>query len=208
MREEEMTLFRKWIVSVGFASIGLCHLSGCVHGLHPGEAGEVWGEEAEWESAADPFYEDEQLDPESIFVFDGEFCPAGARLLTLEEATVHREAICPQLGRWYIVRLADGGSMDGPGYHCGMRSHDDRGLGHSLCVATPSPSHRCYWMENYSGRYEWIPTERLGYRVHTPQHCYALDSCSGGLGHSGGGCYKWSTSEAEPGLSWKQIRSR
>ncbi|MDZ7993993.1 MAG: hypothetical protein RM022_032675 [Nostoc sp. EfeVER01] len=47
----------------------------------------------------------------------------------------------------------------------------------------------CYWMENYSGKFNWVPA---GW-VSSKQNCYALDSCDGGLGQSGGGCYKWAT---------------
>lgn len=62
-----------------------------------------------------------------------ERCPAGAALLSLEEARAHARAICSALPDWHIVRLANGGSMDGPGYGCGIRDDDERGLGHSLC---------------------------------------------------------------------------
>ena len=45
----------------------------------------------------------------------------------------------------------------------------------------------CYWMENYSGNYCWVESP---FRADFDR-CFALDSCDGGLGHSGGGCYKW-----------------
>lgn len=48
---------------------------------------------------------------------------------------------------------------------------------------------KCFWMENYSGQYKWVPTDRAS----SKEECYALDSCDGGLGQSGGGCYKWAT---------------
>lgn len=54
----------------------------------------------------------------------------------------------------------------------------------------------CYWMENYTGRYCWIPVAR------SEVQCYRLDSCSGGLGWSGGGCYKWADGSEEPGYPW------
>ena len=45
----------------------------------------------------------------------------------------------------------------------------------------------CYWMENHSGAYCWVPSPYSA----DPERCFQLDSCDGGLGHSGGGCYKW-----------------
>ena len=45
----------------------------------------------------------------------------------------------------------------------------------------------CYWMENTSGNDCWVPVD--GTDAIT---CQYLDSCSGGEGYSGGGCYKWS----------------
>ena len=46
---------------------------------------------------------------------------------------------------------------------------------------------QCYWMENTSGNYCWVPAtwaDSIG-------DCFSLDSCDGGMGESGGGCYKW-----------------
>ena len=72
---------------------------------------------------------------------------------------------------------------------------------------------KCYWMENYSGDYQWIPA-RLTWGSNlkiTKQACYALDSCDGGLGRSGGGCYKWATGSGNKRTPWNindlQIRS-
>lgn len=61
-------------------------------------------------------------------------CPNGYQLMTVREANNNKNQVCSMLGQWYITRLAGGGSMDGPGYKCGIRSHDNRGLGNSLCV--------------------------------------------------------------------------
>lgn len=61
--------------------------------------------------------------------------------------------------------------------------------------------YHCYWMEDYSGKYEWIDTEEAGLGYMSKQRCYAMDSCDGGLGYSRGGCYKWARSaqsEREP----------
>ena len=64
-------------------------------------------------------------------------CPSGSRALTYEEAQDRRNEVCPVLGMWSIARLADGASMDGAGYACGVRIRDDRQLGHSLCTTEP-----------------------------------------------------------------------
>jgi hypothetical protein len=45
----------------------------------------------------------------------------------------------------------------------------------------------CYWMENTSGNYCWVPADWAP----SIEDCFAMDSCDGGLGQSGGGCYKW-----------------
>lgn len=60
-------------------------------------------------------------------------CPPDATPLPAAEARMHGRGLCRQLGQWHIVRLADGGSMDGPGYGCGVRDRDERPLGHTLC---------------------------------------------------------------------------
>ena len=57
----------------------------------------------------------------------------------------------------------------------------------------------CYWMENYTGNYNWIAYDA------SKKECYQLDSCDGGKGLSGGGCYKWAESPDTPGLDWKNI---
>lgn len=36
----------------------------------------------------------------------------------------------------------------------------------------------------------------------TEESCFAADSCTGGLGHSAGGCYKWAIGPEAPALSW------
>jgi hypothetical protein len=61
-------------------------------------------------------------------------CPSGYSLATPAEATANQAAVCGKLGTWDIVRLAGGGSMDGPGYGCGIRDADNRALGHTACV--------------------------------------------------------------------------
>jgi hypothetical protein len=65
-------------------------------------------------------------------------------------------------------------------------------------VATP----RCYWMENQSGQYQWIPADALYGKVLAKDECFALDSCDGGGGRSGGGCYKWATEPLGERIGW------
>lgn len=71
----------------------------------------------------------------------------------------------------------------------------------SLSGLAQADSHRCYWMENMTGEYLWIPAAEVYGEELTKEQCYELDSCDGGLGYSGGGCYKWASSpdaEREP----------
>ncbi len=68
-----------------------------------------------------------------IFVVAGRSCPADSRMVGHDEAVAARHDICRILGAWSIARLAEGGSMDGPGYRCGIRDRDERDLGHILC---------------------------------------------------------------------------
>jgi hypothetical protein len=58
----------------------------------------------------------------------------------------------------------------------------------ALGICPSSDYSGCYWMENYSGNYCWLPRED----VTSVEQCFALDSCSGGQGLSLGGCYQWS----------------
>jgi len=60
----------------------------------------------------------------------------------------------------------------------------------------------CYWMENYSGNFCWVPAPAWIGASSTIQECKLLDSCSGGGGMSAGGCYKWAASSDAPGYPW------
>ncbi|MFO0612628.1 MAG: hypothetical protein U0414_08580 [Polyangiaceae bacterium] len=60
-------------------------------------------------------------------------------------------------------------------------------LAAAIDPSAKAPSERCYWMENVTGRYEWVPATW----VSSFDKCFAMDSCDGGRGESGGGCYKW-----------------
>jgi hypothetical protein len=56
----------------------------------------------------------------------------------------------------------------------------------------------CYWMENSSGNYCWVPADW----ANTFEECFAMDSCDGGRGESGGGCYKWAESSHANRVAW------
>ncbi|WP_164001899.1 hypothetical protein [Pyxidicoccus caerfyrddinensis] len=66
-------------------------------------------------------------------------CPLNEYLMPVAEARAHQEQLCAQLGTWDIVRLADGGSMAGPGYGCTVEDLDFRAMGTSLCTPRPLP---------------------------------------------------------------------
>jgi len=139
-----------------------------------------------------------------------ENCPQGYQHMTFDEAQSNAQQVCETLGTWDIARLADGGSMDGPGYDCKIRESDDRELGHSICILNQTSEEEifgCYWMENYSGNYNWVPVTEISLFNISKAECFALDSCDGGLGLSGGGCYKWAEGANEPRESWDQPSS-
>lgn len=61
---------------------------------------------------------------------------------------------------------------------------------------------QCYWMENYSGEYEWVPANHI-YGINlNKEDCFKLDSCNGGLGYSVNGCYKWAQTPEEKPKDW------
>lgn len=62
----------------------------------------------------------------------------------------------------------------------------------------------CFWMETSSGDFNWIRVEEafgLSEKM-TQTECYQLDSCEGGEGQSGGGCYKWAESADAEAIQW------
>lgn len=65
------------------------------------------------------------------------YCSAGMRLATIQEAAVFNTEACAALSgnQWYIARLADKGSIGGKGYNCAVHADDSNTLGNSLCVA-------------------------------------------------------------------------
>lgn len=94
-------------------------------------------------------------------------CPSGYSLATLEEA--ESGDVCSLLGTWDIVRLAGGGSIDGPGYGCGTRASDDRSLGHALCK-TPTT----FSVHSGDGHCD-SPAQPVSYEVAS---AHATDACA------------------------------
>lgn len=80
--------------------------------------------------------------PAVLRLADGDgHCPAGYAPLPAAEATAALDTVCPLLGQWHTARLADGGSIDGPGYGCAVRAEDPRPLGHTLCRPARAKPH-------------------------------------------------------------------
>ncbi len=61
---------------------------------------------------------------------------------------------------------------------------------------------QCFWMENSSGEFKWLPASKVYRKELTKHECLKFDSCDGGEGLSGGGCYKWATSPDAPRIPW------
>jgi len=69
-------------------------------------------------------------------------------------------------------------------------------LSAAACASLHPHSSACYWMTHDGS--QWISVSEVA----TKKQCFALDSCSGGQGQSGGGCYKWAKSPSAPGAPW------
>jgi hypothetical protein len=89
---------------------------------------------------------------------------------------------------------AQAGLSDGTGQTIQVQGSDGGGR---LYTGT-----RCYWMENYSGNYCWVPAPAWIGASSTIHECKLLDSCDGGGSQSEGGCYKWADSSDAPGYPW------
>ncbi|GAN00061.1 hypothetical protein U91I_03724 [alpha proteobacterium U9-1i] len=63
-------------------------------------------------------------------------------------------------------------------------------------LSADEPPMACYWLSNVTNQWEAMPG------VDTRGQCARLDSCSGGKGESGGGCYKWSSGADGPQIPW------
>lgn len=70
----------------------------------------------------------------------GEACPSGQRNVELWEVKKDAKAACAALAEWDIARLANGASLSGSGYQCGVKESDTRKLGHALCAKAPELS--------------------------------------------------------------------
>lgn len=65
-------------------------------------------------------------------------------------------------------------------------------------VKAPAAAAQCYGL---SGDGSWRPRGDNP----TPNSCFTMDDCSGGLGYYGGGCFKWATSADAPGIPWAEL---
>jgi hypothetical protein len=65
-----------------------------------------------------------------------------------------------------------------------------------------APIESCFWMENTSGQFKWVPASTVYHKQLSKQECFEADSCDGGKGLSGGGCYKWATWPDAPRIEW------
>lgn len=65
--------------------------------------------------------------------------------------------------------------------------------------ALPAAAGQCYWLSDAGEG--WLAQADLP----DPEYCYELDSCSGGAGMSGGGCYKWAEAAGAPGTPWRDF---
>jgi hypothetical protein len=182
------------------AGVYRCILFGCwlllAHGCGSAVLHEGTGAKPSGQAPGIPFQ------VEQVMVVRGDGCPSGTRFVTYGEQISHAQAICPKLGEWDILRIAEGGSTDGRGYDCQSRGNDERVLGGSLCVGEDQAQYQCFWMENFSGKYAWVPAPRGFYDGQGKSRCQALDSCNGGGARSGGGCYKWSKGPNTPRQAW------
>ncbi|MEQ1708866.1 MAG: hypothetical protein ABL864_11125 [Terricaulis sp.] len=69
----------------------------------------------------------------------------------------------------------------------------------SACATKDEPTAaaaQCYWLSNEGAG--WVARPDLV----DVELCFEMDSCSGGVGLSGGGCYKWATGANAPAVSW------
>lgn len=72
----------------------------------------------------------------------------------------------------------------------------------SACAAReelPARAAQCYWLSNQGEG--WVSRPDLS----EPELCFEMDSCSGGVGLSGGGCYKWAIDADAPAAPWADL---
>jgi hypothetical protein len=78
----------------------------------------------------------------------------------------------------------------------GCKTKDMPASEDALAAAAPGAPAQCFWLSNQGTG--WQPRPDLP----EVDYCYEMDSCSGGAGMSGGGCYKWATGPGDPGKPW------
>ena len=64
--------------------------------------------------------------------------------------------------------------------------------------ATTAMADSCFWMSTDAGN-PWVAAPQGNV---DKDECFNLDSCDGGNGASGGGCYKWAASADAPRDPW------
>jgi hypothetical protein len=65
--------------------------------------------------------------------------------------------------------------------------------------AAPAAVAQCYWLSNEGAG--WVARPDLV----DAELCFEMDSCSGGVGLSGGGCYKWAIAPNAPATPWVDL---
>lgn len=65
--------------------------------------------------------------------------------------------------------------------------------------AAPAAVAQCYWLSNQGAG--WVERPDLA----DAELCFEMDSCSGGVGLSGGGCYKWAIAPNAPASAWTDL---
>lgn len=65
--------------------------------------------------------------------------------------------------------------------------------------AAPTANAQCYWLSNEGAG--WVARPDLA----DAELCFEMDSCSGGVGLSGGGCYKWARTADAPAAPWAEL---
>ncbi len=69
----------------------------------------------------------------------------------------------------------------------------------SACTTSdesPTAAAQCYWLSNEGAG--WVARPDLT----DAELCFEMDSCSGGVGLSGGGCYEWAAEPDAPASPW------
>jgi hypothetical protein len=66
-------------------------------------------------------------------------------------------------------------------------------------TAPPVAAAQCYLL--ITQRESWVAQPQLA----NPETCFEWDSCSGGVGLSGGGCYKWATGADASATPWIKL---